>query len=172
MMRINSAAAALFLLCLFALSASEARADALEISFFGPPFQYLSGPFTNTGFGGTIRNLTSEPVTVQRFELQLFFSSGFITATPGVAAPLTLAGGASTGSVLLVSVSTIAPFDSSGVTGRLFAYGAGDVLLGRSELFGVSFNGAPIPTPEPATLLLLGAGLLGVAVRTRRRHRW
>jgi hypothetical protein len=39
------------------------------------------------------------------------------------------------------------------------------------EIDAVAFNrGSIVPTPEPASLVLFGIGLLGVGVRVRRRQ--
>ena len=79
-------------------------------------------------------------------------------------------------------------YDNSTISGRIFFYNAG--LPERPFLFSLDFvgtgfhavdtqtftrfvitGGTPALVPEPATLLLLGTGLAGAAVRARKRRR-
>jgi hypothetical protein len=86
--------------------------------------------------------------------------------------------------IIDLNAEALAAIQSS--SGGLFAIGGAittlrtpTVPVGHEGLFGGSsghnaqllINGQTVPTPEPATLLLLGTGLAGIAAKVRRRRK-
>jgi hypothetical protein len=75
-------------------------------------------------------------------------------------------GGANNDNISVIGSGTlsITGFDD---TPGVWSYTAG--VVGAAE--NLSFSASPLPTPEPATLVMLGTGLLGLVVSLRRRNR-
>lgn len=78
----------------------------------------------------------------------------------------------------LYNTSNILPFfqvdpsrQFTDASGNLFASNVGSIngITGPDMLFQADANSSPVVTPEPSTMVLLGAGLFGLSVFARRR---
>jgi hypothetical protein len=120
-------------------------------------------PGNRLQFFGTITNTGTDTV---------FFNSDNFNFTGGASfsttdlffsnAPISLDGGLSSGDIELFDVSLTDPFtDSFGL------YGGSESLIGAD--FSVTAQAPDSTTPEPASFIMAGAGVLALALKARRR---
>jgi hypothetical protein len=160
-------------LCLLTLLSTSAKADPLTLTLTNP--NQIGSVGSILTFGGSVTNVAAP--SVQIVSSQVTFNDGagtlFIDDSPFVANFLlqTVGGGVTLGPVNMFTVEILAaatPGTYAGVFSVLYDNGT-SVL--ETNLFTFSVTVLPGAIPEPATLMLLGPGLMAVAGIMRRRKR-
>jgi PEP-CTERM motif len=158
-----------------ALLPSGVKADPLTLTLTNP---HQAGVIGNTlTFGGSVFNAASP--AVQIISGQFTFDDGggalFFDDSPFIVNFLTqsVGAGATLGPLDMFTIEILAaatPGTYSGVFSVLYDNGTGIL---ETNLFDFSVTVLPSnePVPEPASLLLLGTGLLGVAKMALRKRR-
>jgi hypothetical protein len=174
---------------LYAGSTSIAHADPVVITFTNPTQTVVGG---STGsFSASLTNTSSSPVTISgslltinivgEFEgtlISLFFENSYSNlVNPATGGPLVLAPGESTGVIPIFRFQTSGFFagPNSAIASGLFIVSEGDVFIPANErgraIWSVTILPNPNPIPEPATALLLGTSLVGLAAKVYRKRR-
>ena len=174
---------------LYVGSTSIAQADPVVITFTNPT-QTVVGGSTAT-FSGSLTNASSAPVTISGALLtlnivgefegtlgSLFFEDAFTTLLiPATGGPLLLAPGESTGVIPIFRFQTSGFFagPNPAIASGLFIVSEGDVFIPANQRGQASWSVTvlpnPNPIPEPATALLLGTSLVGLAAKLYRKRR-
>jgi hypothetical protein len=132
-------------------------------------------PGNTLQFFGTITNTGTDTVSFNSDNFNFTGGASFSTTDLFFSnAPISLDGGLSSGDIELFDVSLTDPFtDSFGL------YGGSESLIGgangdsqdvlASADFSVTAQAPDSTTPEPASFIMAGAGVLALALKARRR---
>jgi hypothetical protein len=180
--------ASLIFTFLYIGSTSIARAEPIVITFTNPDQTVVAG--SNGSFSGSLTNVSGSPVTIfgslltlnivgqQQFQgtLIVMFSA---EPSPFSGGPITLAPGESTGVIPIFTFQTSPLFGEPlpAIASGLYIVSFGDPFIAANQLGRTGWSVTILPNPnaadipEPATVLLLGSSLFGVAAKVYRKHR-
>ncbi len=145
-------------------SGYEVKADPITLTLTNPV--QTGRPGSTFVFSGSLTNISSEVIHINIASIQvsqstslafLIFSSGIISLSPAQ----------STGVIPLFSVMLDPGFNAPTTINGVFSVGGGGPPF--LDFARQDFTIVVEPIPEPATLLLLGTGLAGVAIRMRKK---
>jgi hypothetical protein len=147
-----------------------------------PPTYFFTHDITDSGFSsffmGGNDTISSYLLTVSLYDAKvgtnITFSSNTLLASNGIAARILTTGGVYSYDFTLTSNSytgnLLGRFDlwADGRLGVFVSSTFGEFYLDKSSLTASGDNGTA-PVPEPGTMVLLGFGLLGLAIYGKRR---
>jgi hypothetical protein len=178
------ARASLFTLDTFSVTVNDADPGLvlLEKDLLVNPFSFtLTNPGDSTAATRLFRVGTKEEALnlddIVPYAINVKFNFTAPAAFQGSAAGLSGAGwfGQSFGYVAWDNPYSLS-FGNTGVLGvsltnAIFDLPGSDVVWGQFTLLRADTPGGPSPVPEPASMLLVGSGLVGAALRARRRRK-
>ncbi|MEA2203834.1 MAG: hypothetical protein QOE77_610 [Blastocatellia bacterium] len=156
----------------FLIFPTEAKADVVQLTLTNSSYDMSTGSFTLIGF---FTNSGSATFTANRWDMSFTPDIGPLSISANTAAPnccpytLPVPGMSDSAVLPLLNVSLLGP-PASGA-GTYF----GTLTFSGFDSNGVAITTAPVrfsvnvPVPEPATILLLGSGLIAVGSSLRKR---
>lgn len=146
-------------------SAYEVEADPISVMLTNPI--QTGTPGSTFVFTGSLTNVSSEPISINLASLQLSQSTSvaFLIFSSGI---ISLSSTESTAVIPLFSVSLDPAFNAPSIINGVFSVGGAPV---GGEFGRQNFTIIVEPVPEPATLLLLGTGVAGIAIGMQKRFK-